>query len=78
MAEGEYNLEIPFEDNLRMFKGKRVNLTLSSGQVVAGLLKDVKGNLVHLEKIAQRDFYDALIKVETICAMDAQFRGFDH
>lgn len=77
MAEVEYNLDMSFEDNLKMFKGRQVYLTLSSGQVLAGKLKDMKGGLVHLEKISQRDFFDALIRVDTIYAMDAQFRGFD-
>ena len=77
MANVEYNLDLSFEDNLSLFKGKRVHLSLTSGQVLAGMLKDVKGNLVHLEKVAQRDYFDALIRIESICAMDAQFRGLD-
>ena len=72
----QYNLNMSFTDNLSTFAGKRVNITPKSGQVISGKVKQVKNNMLHLEKITQRNYYDALIKTDEIAAMDAQFRGF--
>ena len=71
-----YNLNLSFTDNLLMFKGKYVNITLSSGKTMSGKIKDVRNGRLHLEKLKQKDFFDALILVDDISAMDAQFRGF--
>ena len=73
----EYKLNFTFDDNLLLFKGKPVRIILSSGQALSGYVKDVKDGLLHLEKLGGgRDFYDALIRVKDISAMDAKFRGF--
>ncbi len=72
----EYKLNISFDDNLLMFKGKYVRISLSSGQIMSGTVKDVKGGLLHLERLSGRDFFDALIRVKDVSAMDAKFRGF--
>ena len=73
----EYKLNFSFEDNLLLFKGKYVRVTLSSGQSMSGYVKDVQSGLLHLEKLGGgRDFHDALIRTENISAMDAKFRGF--
>jgi hypothetical protein len=77
MEKVEYKLNFSFDDNLLLFKGKYVRVLLSSGQALSGYVKDVKGGLLHLEKLGGgRDFYDALIRVEDISSMDAKFRGF--
>ncbi len=72
----KYELEASFEENLLLFKGKYVRITLIGGAVLSGQVKDVKKGLLHLEKISERDFFDALIKIENITAMEAKFRGF--
>jgi hypothetical protein len=73
----EYKLNVSFEDNLLLFKGKYVRVTLSSGQSMSGYVKEVKLGLLHLEKLGGgRDYHDALIRTEDISAMDAKFRGF--
>ena len=77
MEKVEYKLNFSVDDNLLLFKGKSVRVLLSSGQALSGYVKDVKGGLLHLEKLGGgRDFHDALIRVEDISAMDAKFRGF--
>lgn len=77
MEKVEYKLNFSFDDNLLLFKGKYVRVILLSGQALSGYVKDVKGGLLHLEKLGGgRDFHDALIRVENISAMDAKFRGF--
>lgn len=78
-AEGpkEYtqlNAAIPLADNLIVMKGKTVTVSLSSGQVVTGVVKEVKNNLLHLEKLSQKDFYDALIRVDLIVAIEVRAR----
>jgi hypothetical protein len=76
MEEVKYNLDLSLMDNLKMFEGKYVKIILTSGQVVNGNLKEVKNNLVHVEKIAERNYFDALILLQEIAAFEAQFRGF--
>ncbi len=74
--EVEYNLNWSMEENLKMFKGKFVRITLYSGATMAGTVKEVKNGLVHLEKLSGRDYFDALIRVKKIVAFDTKFRGF--
>jgi hypothetical protein len=76
MEEVKYNMDFSLGDNLKMFEGKYVKIILTSGQVVNGNLKEVKNNLVHVEKIAERNYFDALISLQEIAAFEAQFRGF--
>ena len=76
MSDVNYNLEASLVDNLKMFKGKRVNLIVA-GSTMSGTLKEVSNRWVHLEKIVDKDFFDALIRIDQIAAIEAQFRGFD-
>jgi hypothetical protein len=78
-AEGpkEYaqlNASIPLADNLIALKGKTVTVSLPSGQVMTGIVKEVKNNLLHLEKLSQKDFYDTLIRVDLIVAIEVRAR----
>lgn len=61
-------------DNLKSYVGKDVFVHLRSGKTIQGYVKTVGNGLLHLEKLAGRDFYDALIRVEDISAMEAKFR----
>lgn len=70
-----YNLNLSFLDNLVIFKGKKVYVTLSSGSTLLGTVKEVKNGMLHLEKLSNRSYYDALILIDDISAVDAQFRG---
>ena len=72
----EYKLDWSFEDNLKAFKGKYVRVTLSSGQQMAGTVKEVKNGMLHIEKLTGRDFFDALIMIKDISAIDTKFRGY--
>jgi hypothetical protein len=44
-----YSVESSLVDNLKLFVGKKVSLTLDSGVLMAGLVKGVGDHLVHLE-----------------------------
>lgn len=61
-------------DNLKRHTGKDVFVHLKSGKTLQGYVKSVGSNLLHLEKLAGKDFYDALIRIEEISAMEAKFR----
>lgn len=76
MEEVKYNMDFTLGENLKMFEGKYVKIILTSGQVVNGNLKEVTNNLAHVEKIAERNYFDALISLQEIAAFEAQFRGF--
>jgi hypothetical protein len=70
----QLNAAIPLADNLIALKGKTVAVSFSSGQVISGVVKEVQNNLLHLEKLSQKDFYDALIRVDQIIAIEVRAR----
>ena len=61
-------------DNLKTYAGKDVFVHLRSGKTIQGYVKVVGNGLLHLEKLAGKDFYDALIRIEDISAIEAKFR----
>jgi len=69
-----YDTSFPLKENLNIFLGKDVHLLLRSGQTVQGYVKSVGDHFVHLERLAGRDFYDALVRIDDICAVEARFR----
>jgi len=70
----QLNTAIPLADNLIALKGKTVAVSLSSGQTVTGVVKEVQNNLLYLEKLSQKEFYDALIRVDLIVAIEVRAR----
>jgi len=70
----QLNAGIPLADNLAALKGKTATVYLASGQSMTGIVKDMKDNVLHLEKISQKEFYDALIRVDSISAVEARVR----
>lgn len=77
-AEGaggaQLNAERSLADNLSALKGKTVTVTLASGQTISGVVKEVTNGLLHLERLSQKDFYDALIVVDKIGAVEVRVR----
>jgi len=69
-----YNVNTSLAENLKSLTGKRVSLTLNSGNTLTGFVKEVGKDLVHLEKLQGKDYFDALIRIETISAIDTRFR----
>ncbi len=63
-----------FPAGYETLKGKIITVTLSSGQSVSGVVHDVKNGLLHLEKLSQKEFYDAIIVVNKISAVEARVR----
>lgn len=70
----KFDTSLSLADNLKIYVGKDVIVHLRSGKSFQGYVKSVGNGLVHLEKLSGRDFYDALIRVEDISALEAKFR----
>jgi hypothetical protein len=69
-----FDVSFPLKESLKSFQGKDVQLILRSGQTIQGYVKAVGDHFVHLEKLAGKDFYDALVRMEDISAIEAKFR----
>jgi len=71
-----FNVGSTLKDNLDSLVGKDIFVGLRSGKVYQGYVKAVGNGLLHLEKIAGKDFYDALIRLDDISAVEVKFRDF--
>jgi small nuclear ribonucleoprotein (snRNP)-like protein len=71
-----YNVELSMNDNLKNLVGQKVNVTLNSGKTFYGKLTKVGTHLIHLEKLDRKEFFDALIRIENISAVDLMFRSY--
>jgi small nuclear ribonucleoprotein (snRNP)-like protein len=69
-----YNVNSSLADNLKSLVGKKVYVSLDSGQTFIGFVKEVGNHLVHLEKLEGKDYFDALLQIENIIAIDTRFR----
>ncbi len=64
--------EIP--DVLRARVGKPVTLLLRSGKEYGGTVGDVRGQSVVLKAISGKEFYDALVRIDDISAVEIRNR----
>lgn len=71
-----YQVNASMQDNIKPLVGKKVYIHLDSGTTLSGYIKEVGDHLIHLEKLDRKDFFDALIKVDHIIAIDTQFRKY--
>lgn len=69
-----YNVNASVEDNLKSLSGKKVYVHLDSGKTLTGLVRKVGKHLFHLEKLEGKNYFDALIRIEDITAIDTRFR----
>jgi hypothetical protein len=69
-----FDTSFPLKENLNTFMGKDVHILLRSGQTIQGYVKSVGDHFVHLERLAGRDFYDALVRMDDISAVEARFK----
>jgi hypothetical protein len=70
----KFDVSLSLADNLKSYTGKNVYVHLKSGSTLQGYVKAVGKDFVHLEKLAGKEFFDALIRIEEITAMEARFR----
>lgn len=68
-AAPQFDVNRSSADNLLQFRGKAVDITMTSGQIVTGSVKDVKNGMLHLERLSQKEYYDAVIMLDQICAI---------
>ncbi len=73
-AAVQLNTDITLDANLLALKGKMITVALSSGLSISGVVHDVKNGLLHLEKLSQKEFYDAIIVVSKISAVEVRVR----
>lgn len=73
----DYRVDHPMVDNLKALEGRSVTLYLNSGSEISGRIKAVSGELLHLERIRQREFMDALVRIGQIDALEVRFRAYE-
>ncbi|MDK9708068.1 MAG: hypothetical protein OEL83_13585 [Desulforhopalus sp.] len=73
-AAPKINIETSLTDNLLAYKGKMVTVTLSSGQTISGVVANVKNGLLHLEKLSQKEFFDAIVVIDRINAIEVRVK----
>jgi hypothetical protein len=70
----KFDTSVSMADNLKTYVGKDVILHLRSGKTLQGYVRSVGNGLIHLEKLAGKDFYDALVRIEDVSAIEAKLR----
>lgn len=63
-----------FYNNLKTFTGKSVVLVLNNGVKVKGQVKSLSKGIVHIEMLGNKSFYDAVVKINDISAIQAKVR----
>ena len=71
-----FNAQSGLKENLEALVGKDLFVNLRSGKVYQGYVKSVGSGFIHLEKIAGKDFYDSLIRLDDISAVEVKFRDY--
>jgi hypothetical protein len=69
-----YDIEKPLADNLQSLIGKKITVTLRTGASMTGMVKDANNILLHLEKLEGKEYFDALIVVDDISAIETRYR----
>lgn len=69
-----YQVNASLADNLRALTGKKVHLSLAGGASLTGSVKAVGNELLHLEKLEGKEYFDALVRLTDIAAVDTRFR----
>ena len=54
--------------------GKRVALRLASGEEIEGTVTMVGNSLVHISKLAGKEFYDAVVNIDKVSAVRMKMR----
>lgn len=70
----QFNPVFSVADNLAALKGRTATVHLASGQSITGVVKELGDHMLHIERISQREFFDALIRLDAIVAVEARVR----
>jgi len=65
----ELNKASTIKDILVERVGKRISVKLDGGEELEGIITGVGDHLVHISKLAKRDYFDALIRIDRINAV---------
>ncbi|MBD8527246.1 hypothetical protein [Pseudomarimonas arenosa] len=63
------------EDNLAALSGKSVSLHLSNGHTVSGKVAEVGAQHVRIAEISGKEYFDALVRIDSIVALEVRARG---
>jgi len=69
-----YDVEQSMKVNLQTLLNKRVEIMLINGRRISGVIENVGSKMLHLKKLSGKDFFDALIDLQDIVAVETQFR----
>ena len=70
----EANDSASIKSNLEAFVGKTVELKLASGGEIAGVVASVGREVVHLQALTGKEFYDAVVRIDQISAVVARVK----
>ena len=76
-AAPKLSAAMSMNDTLKGLMGTQtpVEIVLGNGKVYGGFVKEVGTGTVLLTKLSQKEFYDAMIKIEDISAVEVRMRG---
>ena len=78
-AIAQTSLDLQANDTIRTVLerqvGKPVELRLKSGEKIAGKLAKVMDRLIHLAQLADADFYDAAVEIDSIAVVVVRVRS---
>jgi hypothetical protein len=79
MQAAEEKIELKASDTMKEILGqrvgKRVTLRLESGENLEGTVTMVGNSLVHIARLAGKDYFDAVVTIDRISAVLIQVRG---
>ena len=78
-AIAQTSLDLQANDTIRTVLGRQVGkpveLRLKSGEKIAGKLAKVTDRLAHLSQLADADFYDAAVEIDSIAVVVVRVRS---
>ena len=72
-----FTTNVSMMDNLSSLIGKKIVIILEGGETLSGILKSLGPHLIHVEKIEHKEFFDSLVRIDKIQAIEVQFRQYD-
>jgi len=78
-AIAQTSLDLQANDTIRTVLGRQVGkpveLRLKSGEKIAGKLAKVTDRFAHLSQLAEADFYDAAVEIDSIAVVVVRVRS---
>jgi hypothetical protein len=73
-AKFEMNAQFGMKEALLSQTGKRITVKTDSGETLEGTVIKVGDQLLHISKLAGKDFYDAVIRLDKITSVVLRVR----